>query len=183
MLGNIITQDMMLNVINSEYVLTRDSIVSSLNDRIASINSDIIFFLILFLFIIIVSYIARKRIGSIITVIALLFIIIFLGKTIYDCICERNSIKYSIENNCWSIENDIVFNKKVKRRKHHVQYYVNLYKYGNVVVSNFMYQNIEEDEKVYVICVQDRSGEKYPMIYEVWPADDTVFIESLPYKK
>lgn len=184
MINNVITYDIMQKFINNQYefAITRDSILTSLNNRIDSINSTLIFFIIFIIFMIVI-YIIKKR-KNLITTIIVFFLVCLFTNGIYKLVCEKNNIKYSIKNNCWSIENDLVIDKFIKKHitpgNFDISYWLKLNQYGKMQISPFMYENLEKNDNVYVVCVQDKSEKKYPITGNVWPFKETLFIESLP---
>ena len=182
MFDNVITYDEMQNLINNKYelLITKDSIISILNESINDNNLGIIISIIcILLAIFIVLFIAKER-SRTINLITLIIVFTFLSGYIYSLNREKNNIKYSLENECWSIETDVVIKKiSNKRRKSRRKYYIRTKQYGKIKTSYFMYGKIEKNKDVYILCVQDKNGRKYPINHEVWPADKTLLVESM----
>lgn len=183
-LNNILTEEVISNVLNDTYkfVGTRDSILNSLSDRLDSVNSNIIFFMIFIFFSLIIFFYFVKKQKDIIRIISSICLVCLFVFFTYKNIREKNAIEYSIENNCWSIESDCVIDKYIKnsivRGETSISYCLKLDYYGEMRISLLMYENIEKYDNVYVICVQDEIEKKYPI--SVWPAEKTLFIEDLP---
>lgn len=187
-LNNALTDDIISNIVNDKYkfIVTRDSILSSLNDRLDSFNSSIIFYIICIIFILFLTWCAIKQQKHLIRFISAFLIACVLGVNIYGCIRKKNIIEYSIEHNCWSIEKDIVIDRYKKNSISlfslesyffDILYCLKLNRYGEITVTIYNYQNLQKNDIVYVVCVQDKSGKKYPV--SAWPFKETLFIESL----
>ena len=179
-LNNVLTDDIISNFANGtyRYVVTQESILNSLNDRLDSFNSFIIFLIMLiFLSLIMFFYFIIKQ-KHLIKIIVAFLLACLLGLFTYQEVCEKNAIEYSIANNCWSIERDLVIGKFIEGYDSGNLYCLQLKYYGKIAIFPSWHENSEKDDDVYVVCVQDKSGKKYPV--SAWPFKETLFIESLP---
>ena len=175
-LNSVLTENIILNGINGtyEFLLTRDNILDSLNSRVDSLKFYIIASIIWLCFIIIMYYVLKKK--RIIMIIVAIFSVFLFGVSGFKSVQEKNAIEYSIANNCWSIETDLVIDKYMKNA---TSYYLELSRYKEMEINSFVYEAIEKNDEVFVICVQDKSGKKFPIRKEVWPLKKTLIIESL----
>lgn len=179
-LNSSLTDEIISNIINGtyEYILTRDNILTLLNSRVDSLKFSITVSIIFLFFSIIIYYIIKQK--RIIKIIVAIFCVFLFGVPGFKSVREKNAIEYSIENNCWSIETDLVIDKYIKQNfDHTISYCLELKHYKEVEISILMYENIEKNDEVFVVCVQDKSGEKSPVKDKVWPLEKTLIIESL----
>ena len=176
-LNSSLTDEIISNIINGtyEYIVTRDNILTSLNSRVDSLKSSITVSIIFLFFSIIIYYIIKQK--RIIKIIVAIFCVFIFGVPGFKSVREKNAIEYSIANNCWSIETDLVIDKYMKNAS---SYYLELSRYKEMEINSFMYEAIEKNDEVFVICVQDKSGKKFPIRNEVWPLKKTLIMESLP---
>ena len=168
-MNEIITNDFILEMYNSKMMeLMNNTALGSLNSEYKSLGSNIIFYLIITLFIFIALCLTIKKKQSILQRIGKILIafclIIFLAYQAYSFSEKRNIIKYSIDNKCWKVEMDEIKSKMEKNNS----LYLQLGKYNDVKVESWVYDEVVPDEKVYLIIAQGKSDNQY-YIVSIWP--------------
>ena len=146
--------------LTNEMILENFDNASSLYFKLMPLFLTLIFvalFIIYFIKFIKEKHTRRRKIIAI-TIIITLLICIPMFKEIF----RYNAITYSLENNSWYVETDIIEKKDVhyKKGKNDV-YYIYLKKYGKVSTDNTTYNHFLEGSSVYVVIVKGPFGGTY----------------------
>ncbi len=146
--------------------LTNEMIIEALEIEQGSIKLVFTLLCVIFIVAIVISFIKFRHydsssrnkyiIGGMALVMLLLLIPLWMMYKKYD------AINYSIKNNCWSVEKDVITEKKSRiDDEGDYKYYVVLSKYGEFSVSQREYFGYDERELVYVIIARGRYGGTY----------------------
>lgn len=142
--------------------LTNEMILSDLN-VISSDNNVGIFVYILCLIAVTILLIKSKKKIPIYKII-IMYVVISIP--FYIASLKTNAIKYSLKHDSWSVKVDYI--EKIEKEKtnilftrNYTHYYAYLEKYGKVDIPKEGYDNLPENQEVYIITVKGRFGNTY----------------------
>lgn len=108
----------------------------------------------------------KRKTSNIITIIILFIVmIIILVPPFFKNLFLKNAIQYSLNNNFWTVEIDTLEKLEkdiiVHRRRTNIEYYAHFSEHGKVQIPQKGYENLPENQDVYIIIVKGRFGGTY----------------------
>lgn len=146
--------------------LTREMIIEALKIEQGAIKLFFVILCVVFVTSIVISFIKFRKYDSnsrnkyIIVGMSLVMLLLLIP--LWMLYKKYDALNYSIENNCWSVEKDVITEKRSSRDDDgDYKYHVVLSQHGKFSVTQREYFDYNQGEVVYVIIAKGRFGGTY----------------------